>query len=465
MPLSPSDDSSLRLEPDTAPLVTQSTELNLQNLDSEIADKVGAEEVALPVAEEASSAKPHSSPSDPATLVKDGVEVVSLSGANTGVIASLVSAVSGASNSLGILAPIGGLVGMGMDVLNVPWTCYKENRPPSMEEGIKLALCIGSIAFVAASLAVPPLAGFLLIGSGVGGVGLNILEYQSNKRKLVKLRDDAHQLRIKVDTHILEIKDLEQQLKSNPELSRESTEKITKQITELKMSANTSIAQYNKEVHEIHQREIKERHPIQTFSSYIKRAMSAVTLIGIVSSVFFPPLGLTLLAVAGLVSLGTLGISAVAKKFFSQPSVDKKPVLLEEHHPNTESDEKGLLDEPKNLEDEGVRLQDTVTASASVADHLEPEKPLIAESKMPPNHSMTEEARIASWHHHPSPIHHELNHSFNHEAAVSEEIELKRELHEEREERVTEDQTIHEGVDKDSAEDDLSMPRLCDTTK
>lgn len=373
-------------------------------------------------------------------------EATSLGIANTGVIGVMANA---ASKAFLYLGPVGFIVGMGIDVIKTPWTCYKEKRRPKAEEVAKLALCLGSIAFAVAAIAVPPLMGFLLIGAGAGGVGLSILEHKANKKELEHLKNKVYQLEATVKKEIDTLQHLEKSIVS-PNISNEEKTLLSKQINESKDKITALKTQYLHEKQQYQAVNKKIKHPVLSFLSSVKKAMSAVTLVGLFLVPFVPVVGLATLAVAGIVSLGAVGASAIANKLINKPAV-----MTSEAHPQVvEESTKKELDELQNTHHDTVSFTEADKSTLS-AESLETKSSTITKPATA-DPSITEE--IIAWHHNTSTIHHELSHTFNEQEALVEESEIKKEL---KEERVAEEHSHLDDTQKpdDEEEDEFEMPK------
>lgn len=394
-------------------------------------------------------------------------ETASLGAANTGVISGLAGATAKAFSYLG---PVGFIIGMGIDVIKIPWKCYKERRAPTLEEGTKLAISLGSIALSVAAIVVPPLMGFLLIGAAVGAVALNVIGYNANKRELVKLNNSAYQLETNIRKEVQQLESLEKKIQS-----RQLAGEDSKDLSELMISSKNKITafktQYMQEKQQVHELKKKINHPVLSFFNTVKSAMSAVSLVGLIIAPFIPVVGLVVLAVAGCVSVAAFGGAEIVNKFGIKPE-EIKNISSPKVNPKTpEKDTIKELDEPQITRQAEVALAEgnksNATASEDAQKIVEAQNTKIsADDSVDNKNSLLEETPVPAWHHNLSPIHHELSQQFNEEEALAEEKEIKQALHHQRDTTEytsakvnTESEKTDEKDDEDDEDDEFEMPK------
>lgn len=242
--------------------------------------------------------------------VAEGVAWTLVNMNTIGSIENIEHVARGLESTLSKLGPIGFFIANGVGLLTTPWRCYKEKRWPTRHEWIKIGLCVMTIALIAVAVATPIIAAWLFIAAAVVGLVKSVQSIQAKKIELHHILDQARLNHAQITTLISEIDDL-QKIAKRTDAQQTDYEAKTKELTKM-------TDQYVREGHSIHRLKEELYHPLKSSLSNVNVAMSAVALIGLVVTVFFPPAGLGLLLGAGLVSLVTLSISAVSKWFVNR---------------------------------------------------------------------------------------------------------------------------------------------------
>jgi hypothetical protein len=252
-------------------------------------------------------------------------------------------AVKGADSFLDKLGPIGFFISNGIGLMATPLRCFREKRWPREGEWIKLGLCVATIVFVAVSIAFPLIGGSFIIAATALGVVKSIQKIRIKNEELRHAMKQAH-------FGLKEITRLNEEIIKN-EILPEKQEQVIADIAQLR-TVTDQYVQYGYNIRRLRE---EIQHPVKSSLNHINVAMSAVVLIGLVVSIFFPPAGLGLLIGAGIVSLATFAVSAVSKW----------AVIQQKMRPTISSNEQHIFKETKinqasnQLNSNVERAQDT----------------------------------------------------------------------------------------------------------
>lgn len=230
-------------------------------------------------------------------------------------IKQMEHAAKAAESFMDKLGPVGFFIANGIELLATPWQCYKEKRWPTRDEWIKLSLCAGTIACIGISLAFPVIGAWFVIAATTAALVKGVQNIRMKKEELRRAGHLAFYTHNKIEALTDEIDALKNELNLSDEQKNTLSDKA-KELTAL-------TDQYVQEGHDIHGLREELHHPVKSQLHRVNVAMSAVALIGVVVSVFFPPLGVGLLIGAGLISLTTTVATPILKWFANRH--DKSP--------------------------------------------------------------------------------------------------------------------------------------------
>lgn len=220
-------------------------------------------------------------------------------------IGQLENVAQGTESFLDKLGHIGHFISNGIGLLLTPWRCIQEKRSPNQDEWVKLGLCAATIIAVAVAMAFPPIGAGLFIAAALFGL---IKSVQNIRMK----REELHRLKQLALGGHGEITQLNEDIKQLRAVQTPTETQKAELLAKIKKLTDT-FSQYVQDAHGAHQLRASIDHPTYTMFHTVNVAMSAVALIGVVLSVFFPPVGAGILIGAGVVSLSVLWVSAMAK--------------------------------------------------------------------------------------------------------------------------------------------------------
>ncbi|MCX7115657.1 MAG: hypothetical protein NTW08_07115 [Gammaproteobacteria bacterium] len=223
-----------------------------------------------------------------------------------GQLEAVAHGANGLDSGLSALGFVGTILANGIGLFLVPWRCYQEHRPPTRDEIIKLGICTAALACMAVAIAAPPVA----IGFAIAGA---VISLARTVQILRIMKDELHRVEQLSQHGYSEIQRLTGEIKDLENLENPTSEDIKhhyEKMAELKEVTN----QYVIDGCEIHQLKEELHDERQKISKLTQVAMSAVAVVGVALSFFFPPIGLGILLGAGIVSLLAVGVTAFLKK-------------------------------------------------------------------------------------------------------------------------------------------------------
>lgn len=212
--------------------------------------------------------------------------------------AKVAQAAKSLSDSFEQAGQIGAIVSNVISLLATPVLCIKEKRWPNQDELIKLGFCVVAIPLAAIAFAIPGTAVALGIAAAAVALVRNIYKNYSKLEEISGLEKLLHSQQDEIKRLSKEIEDL-------------SADNIERQVKENELTA--VVDKYVLNGHKLHYLKQEFTHPVKAISNAIFTASSVVALAGVIVSLAFPPVGITLTLVAGAVSLLTLGVSAATK--------------------------------------------------------------------------------------------------------------------------------------------------------
>lgn len=297
--------------------------------------------------------------------ISEGIEV---SFAEAEQIDTLEHVARSSESFLNQLGPIGSFLANGIGVLVTPWQCVREKRWPTKDEGIKLGVSAAAIVLTAIAVAVPVTATAMFIAIAVGSIIKGAQTIKIKQEELHRLRQLATHGRQEIQRVHDDIDLLKKVTSPTQEQRHELTEK-TKELTRL-------TDQFVQDGYAIHQLEEEHHHPFRAISHHINVAMSAVALVGIVLSIFMPPVGGALIIASGVISLASLAVSVIAKRWANRSHQTNSTTAAASHH-STNSVTKPAVEQPTNEHTDS--LQQTKTPLQPTA-HTAPETQTIERS-------------------------------------------------------------------------------------
>ncbi len=213
------------------------------------------------------------------------------------------------SNFLDKLGPVGSMIANSIELFFIPWKCYQDKRWPTKDEMIKIGICIAGIICMAFALAFPVAAAGLAVVAGVGIMVKNIINVKKEYNELDHLHEQAAK-------QLKEIERLTNELRHGQ--SSLNDDNYAKKVSTLRALE----IEYIKTGQAIHQIRQKIDHPTKKLTKF-KTAMSSLCVIGLITAIFVPPIGIGLVIGASAVSLAVSGIFS-ASGWLTRPKVPNR---------------------------------------------------------------------------------------------------------------------------------------------
>lgn len=261
----------------------------------------------------------------------------------------------GAESVLTHFGPVGSFLANGISVLLIPWKCFKEKRWPIRDEGIKLGISIAAIALIAMATVFPVTAAGMFIAVAVGSVVKGIQTIRMKNEELHRFRQLAAYGQREINDLNEEVTALQKITEPTAEQKTELAEK-TKKLTEF-------TDELVHDAYAIHQLEKEHQNPLQAQQHYLSVAMSAVAVVGLVASIFFPPVGVGLVIASGIVSLGGLAVSRISKWWANRTKVSS---AVSPHHTEQQTSTTPTV---PHVNDDALHHKDSHTNRLEVKDN------------------------------------------------------------------------------------------------